>query len=146
MIIPIELLKSLSEWQDVSVQRLNALPSDSAPPPESSDVGQDSTSDLEHGTARSARKKGKDPADAVPDADPNAEPPAEFWSPRWNRRTNDDNYFMKHYGVRNQSVGVKLGQAITISALLIQGPFPTEEKDQHEDHRRQVQSAMLIHC
>ena len=72
-------------------------------------------------------------------------PPAEFRSPRWNRQTQDSNFFMKHFDVRNQSAGVKLGQAITISALLIQGPFPTEDKDQHEDHtsRRQVQSAML---
>ena len=46
------------------------------------------------------------------------------------------------YEVRH-GTGVKLGPAITISALLIQGPFPTEDKADHEEHRRQVQSAML---
>ena len=46
------------------------------------------------------------------------------------------------YEVRH-GTGVKLGPAMTISALLIQGPFPTEDKADAEEHRRQVQSAML---
>ena len=38
---------------------------------------------------------------------------------------------------------MKLGPAITVSALLIQGPFPTEDKADADEHKRQVQSAML---
>ena len=53
-----------TEWQDGAVQRLDALPPESAAPPESSDVGKESPSDLEHGTARSARKNRKDPSKA----------------------------------------------------------------------------------
>jgi hypothetical protein len=58
------------------------------------------------------------------------------------RRADATNQFVLNFPV-NSGSGVKLGQAITISALLIQGPFPKEDKTDHQEHRRQVQSAML---
>ena len=81
---------------------------------------------------------------AAADADPaaGAGTALEIGSPRWNRRAEESNFFTKIYEVRH-GTGVKLGPAITISALLIQGPFPTEDKADHEEHRRQVQSGML---
>ena len=43
----------------------------------------------------------------------------------------------------NSGSGVKLGQAITILALHIQGPFTEEDTADNQEHRRQVQSTML---
>ena len=82
---------------------------------------------------------------AAADADPSAGAGTalEIGSPCWNHRAEESNFFTKIYDVHH-GTGVKLGPAITISALLIQGPFPTEDKADHEEHRRrQVQSGML---
>lgn len=128
--------------QDASVQRLPP-PLDSSPPAVSSDAGHDSSSDLEPEKAVSARKKRKRATATAGAAGPDcAEPPADVGSPKWNRGTATSNFFSQTYDNR-QGTGVKLGPAITISALLIQGPFPTEDKADAEEHRRAVQSAML---
>ncbi len=58
------------------------------------------------------------------------------------RRADASNQFVLNLPV-NSGSGVRLGQAITISALLIQGPFSKEDKTDHQEQRRQVQSAML---
>ena len=137
--------------QDGSVQRLDDLPPpDSSPPPASSDIGQESPLDLDHGKA--APKNRKDPKKrkrasivaAAAGADPEgAESPAlPIGSPKWNRGSAQFNFFAQKYDVRH-GTGIRFGPAITVSALLIQGPFPTEDKADAEEHRRQVQSAML---
>ena len=147
-----EIAVVATKTQDDSVQRLDALPPppDSSPPPASSDIGQESPSDLDHGKA--APKNRKDPKKrkrasivaAAAGADPEgAESPAlPIGSPKWNRGSAQFNFFAQKYDVRH-GTGIRFGPAITVSALLIQGPFPTEDKADAEEHRRQVQSAML---
>ena len=127
-----EIAVVATKTQDDSAQRLDALPPppDSSPPPGPSDVGQESSSDLNLGKAGSARKNRKDRKDpkkrrralvvAAADADPaaGAGTALEIGSPRWNRRADESNLFTRIYDVHH-GTGVKLGPAITISALLI---------------------------
>ena len=146
-----EIAVVATKTQDGSVQRLDDLPPpDSSPPPASSDIGQESPLDLDHGKA--APKNRKDPKKrkrasivaAAAGADPEgAESPAlPIGSPKWNSGSAQSNFFAQKYDVRH-GTGIRFGPAITVSALLIQGPFPTEDKADAEEHRRQVQSAML---
>ena len=46
---------------------------------------------------------------------------------RWNRKADAANMLVLNYPV-NSGSGIKLGQAITMSAFLIQGPFTKEDK------------------
>ena len=50
-------------------------------------------------------------------------------SPRWNRRAEESSYFTQKFPL-SHGTGIKLGPDITILALLIQGPFPTEDNDE----------------
>ena len=69
-------------------------------------------------------------------------PALPIGSPKWNRGPGQSNFFSQKYLV-NHGAGMKLGPAITVSASLIQGPFPTEDKADADEHKRQVLSAML---
>jgi hypothetical protein len=144
-----EIAVVATKTQDDSVQRLDAVPPprDSSPPPASSDIGQESPSDLDDGKGGSARTKRRTPkkrkrASMVADTECPESPALPIGSPKWNRGPGQSNFFSQKYLV-NHGAGMKLGPAITVSALLIQGPFPTEDKADAEEHRRQVQSAML---
>ena len=134
--------------QDGSVQRLDDFPPpDSSPPPASSDIGQESPSDLDDGKGGSARTKRRTPkkrkrASMVAGTECPESPALPIGSPKWNRGPGQSNFFSQKYLV-NHGAGMKLGPAITVSALLIQGPFPTEDKADADEHKRQVQSAML---
>ena len=76
-------------------------------------------------------------------ADTEAVGPVASASPtRWNRKADAANLLVLNFPVDSGS-GVKLGQFIKISALLMQGPFTKEDKADNQEHRRQVQSAML---
>ena len=144
-----EIAVVATKTQDDSVQRLDAVPPprDSSPPPASSDIGQESPSDLDDGKGGSARTKRKTPkkrkrASMVADTECPESPALPIGSPKWNRGPAQSNFFSQKYLV-NPGAGMKLGPAITVSALLIQGPFPTEDKADADEHKRQVQSAML---
>ena len=144
-----EIAVVATKTQDDSVQRLDALPPprDSSPPPASSDIGQESPSDLDDGKGGSARTKRRTPkkrkrASMVADTECPESPALPIGSPKWNRGPGQSNFFSQKYLV-NHGAGMKLGPAITVSALLIQGPFPTEDKADADEHKRQVLSAML---
>ena len=144
-----EIAVVATKTQDDSVQRLDALPPprDSSPPPASSDIGQESPSDLDDGKGGSARKNRKTPkkrkrASMVADPECPESPALLIRSPKWNRGPAQSNFFSQKYDVRH-GTGIKLGPSITVSALLVQGPFPTEDKADADEHKRQVLSAML---
>ena len=144
-----EIAVVATKTQDDSVQRLDAVPPprDSSPPPASSDIGQESPSDLDDGKGGSARTKRRTPkkrkrASMVADTECPESPALPIGSPKWNRGPAQSNFFSQKYLV-NHGAGMKLGPAITVSALLIQGPFPTEDKADADEHKRQVLSAML---
>ena len=144
-----EIAVVATKTQDDSVQRLDALPPppDSSPPPASSDIGQESPSDLDDGKGGSARTKRRTPkkrkrASMVAGTECPESPALPIGSPKWNRGPGQSNFFSQKYLV-NHGAGMKLGPAITVSALLIQGPFPTEDKADADEHKRQVLSAML---
>ena len=144
-----EIAVVATKTQDDSVQRLDAVPPprDSSPPPASSDIGQESPSDLDDGKGGSARTKRRTPkkrkrASMVAGTECPESPALPIGSPKWNRGPGQSNFFSQKYLV-NHGAGMKLGPAITVSALLIQGPFPTEDKADADEHKRQVLSAML---
>ena len=140
-----------TELQDASVQRLDAAPPPLAASAEDEDAAEDNDLLIHTGTPgqrvrrkrrRASAPQGEAAAAGASSAEP-AESAALVSSPaRSYRRADATNQFVLKFPV-NSGSGVKLGQAITISALLIQGPFPKEDKTDHQEHRRQVQSAML---
>jgi hypothetical protein len=143
-----------TQLQDASVQRLDAAPPPLAASAEDEDAAEDNDlfgilihtgtpgQRVRRKRRRASASQGEAAAAGASSAEP-AESAALVSSPaRSYRRADATNQFVLNFPV-NSGSGVKLGQAITISALLIQGPFPKEDKTDHQEHRRQVQSAML---
>ncbi len=141
-----------AQLQDASIQRLDAAPPPQAAPAEDKAEDTDSYEILIHvGTPgqrvhrkrrRASAPEGEAAAAGASCAEP-AESAAMVSSPaRSYRRADATNQFVLNFPV-NSGSGVKLGQTITISALLIQGLFPKGDKTDHQEHRRQVLSAML---
>jgi len=150
--------------QDSSVERLDAVAPPVAPPsPLEIDINQenfieDFTED--NSDRRETRKKGKIPGQkrrrgsapapasapgdeaAAVGASATAPAQADSSPARSYRRLDESSPFVVGFPL-NSGAGWKLGKAITISSLLIQGPFPKEDKDDSPEHRRHVQSAML---
>ena len=138
-----------TEWQDSAAERIDAAAPASATAPEDDQDQELSSQELETpGKAKNRKPRGRKRQRSSAAAD-GAEAVAEsqdvgsVMSPtRWNRKADAANMLVINYPV-NSGTGVHLGQAITISALLIQGPFTKEDKADNQEHRRQVQSAML---
>ena len=146
-----------TDLQDDSVQRLNAVaPTPQAAPAEIEIEDADSSwiETLEKAVqktpgqrARRKRRRASAQEGEAAAAGASSAEPAEFAAlvsshPRSYRRADASNQFVVSFPV-NSGSGVRLGQAITISTLLIQGSFSKEDRTDHQDHRRQVQSAML---
>ena len=140
-----------TEWQDSAAERIDAAAPASATAPEDDQDQELSSQELETpGKAKNRKPRGRKRQRSSAAAD-GAEAVAEsqdvgsVMSPtRWNRKADAANMLVINYPV-NSGSGITLGKAITMSALLIQGPFTKEDKaDNHwQEHRRQVQSAML---
>ncbi len=142
------------ELQDASVQRLDAAPPPQAAPAE--DKAEDTDSygiPIHMGTpgqrVRRKQRRALAPGGAGAAAGASSavpvEPAALVFSPASSYcRADASNQFVLNFPV-NSGPGVRLGQAITLAilALLIQGPFSKEDKTDHQEHRRQAQSAML---
>ena len=138
-----------TEWQDSAAERIDAAAPASATAPEDDQDQELSSQELETpGKAKNRKPRGRKRQRSSAAAD-GAEAVAEsqdvgpVMSPtRWNRKADAANMLVINYPV-NSGSGIKLGQAITMSAFLIQGPFTKEDKADNQEHRRQVQSAML---
>ena len=118
-----------TEWQDSAAERIDAAAPASATAPEDDQDQELSSQELETpGKAKNRKPRGRKRQRSSAAAD-GAEAVAEsqdvgsVMSPtRWNRKADAANMLVINYPV-NSGTGVHLGQAITISALLIQGPF-----------------------
>ena len=89
---------------------------------------------------RTKAKKSTDDEDAMETDDTRKDSPARNY-----RRPDDDNPFVKRFP-NNSGTGMKLGSAVTVATMLIQGPYPKEDRRDNKDHRRFVMSGMLNVC
>jgi hypothetical protein len=58
------------------------------------------------------------------------------------RKPSEDNPFLKKFPP-NSGAGMKFGAAVTVATIVIQGPYPKEDKRDSRDHVRFVKSGML---
>jgi hypothetical protein len=89
------------------------------------------------------RKKVVDNEDAnvsVESDSPQKDSPARNY-----RRPSEDNPFLKKFPP-NWDSGMKLGAAVTVATMVIQGPYPKEDRSDSKDHYRFVKSGMLNVC
>jgi hypothetical protein len=61
------------------------------------------------------------------------------------RKPSEDNPFPKKFPP-NSGSGMKFGAAVTVATIVIQGPYPKEDKRDSRDHYRFVKSGMLNVC
>ena len=61
------------------------------------------------------------------------------------RKPSEDNPFLKKFPP-NSGAGMKFGAAVTVATIVIQGPYPKEDKRDSRDHYRFVKSGMLNVC
>ena len=61
------------------------------------------------------------------------------------RKAADDTPFLKKFPT-NSGSGMKLGAAVTVATMVIQGPSPKEDRRDSKDHCRFIKSGMLNVC
>jgi hypothetical protein len=92
---------------------------------------------------RRANKRSKvvDDEDELVDSDS----PQNYSPARNFRKPSEDNPFPKKFPP-NSGSGMKLGAAVTVATIVIQGPYPKEDRRNSKDHYRFVKSGMLNVC
>jgi hypothetical protein len=145
------------EGNDTSIVWLDSIP----PPADTGDSPADTavpTDPGAHGGRGQRQKRQKRPVRAsIDQADPddingtehdgapaNKRPKKD--SPARNyRKAKENNQFLEKFPT-NSGNGYKLGSAITMAAMIIQGPYPKEDRRSSKDHERHVRSGMLNVC
>ena len=140
-----DIAMSATQLQDPSAVRI-----DTAPPPAESAQASPPHPAQADSVCKRRRRSSKGQAaengvDATEEADVQTGKRAKPSPARNYRKASEENRFLTKYPV-NAGYGVRLGSAVTIATMIIQGPYPKEDRRDSKEHLRQVLSGMLNVC